>query len=103
MLFIALLLRPLVLLTEVPGVLMTRILADDVIIVGYGPGHLAELLKAFDTMLIFVNDLGSKVSISKSFLFSTDADHRKYLANFWWKALGCMVKVVTTFATWAPT
>ena len=44
MLFIAILLRPLILLTKQPGVIVTRILADDILLMGFGEGHVIAFI-----------------------------------------------------------
>ncbi len=94
MLFIAILLRPIVLFTDLPGKIFARILADDVLLIGLGTGHLPQFLEAFNNMLQFIQDMGSIVSIRKSFLFSTELETRVFLKDFWWKAVDAKIGVV---------
>ena len=95
MLFIAILLRPIILLTEVPGTIMARILADDVLIMGMGSNHVPVFTQAYDKLLTFIEDMGSKVSIKKSYLFSTDADIRQFLKDFQWRTIKAKVGVIS--------
>ena len=68
MLIIAILLRPAILLLEIPGKLLMRILADDVIMVGLGHDNIKLFVGSYKRLLTFILDLGSKVSVDKSFL-----------------------------------
>ena len=48
MMIIALLLRPVIAICSLPGKVICRILADDLIIVGYGEAHLEPLIQQVD-------------------------------------------------------
>ena len=94
MLFIAFMLRPLILLTEVPGIIVARILADDVLLTAMGDNHMEHFIKAYSTMLEFLQDMGAKVSIKKSYLFSTEPRFRNFLKDFQWPHINCKINVV---------
>ena len=95
MMIIALILRPIILLTQVPGQLVTRILADDLIIAVIGDHHL--VLDKFAIAMRYISDLGSKVSLKKSLLFSTVADFRNHLRNYHWPVVGGCMRVLMDF------
>ena len=70
MMIFALLLRPMILLSRAPGHIIARLLADDLIIVGIGEGHVEIFTDKFNVAMQYVEDLGSRISPKKSFLFS---------------------------------
>ncbi|MDP7068883.1 MAG: reverse transcriptase domain-containing protein, partial [Candidatus Peribacteraceae bacterium] len=79
MLFIAFLLRPIILLTEVPGTVITRILADDILLTAMGQEHIQAFANSFGLMLGFLHDMGSIISAKKSYLFSTEVHLKQFL------------------------
>ena len=80
---VALLLRPLLILTACPGKVITRILADDLLIVGLGDGHLADFVIAYSKALRFISDMGSKVAAQRTpALFAAAL----MLSWAWWSA-----------------
>ena len=97
MLFMAILMRPLVILTEVPGKVIMRILADDVILVGIGHEYILLFTLKFHILLQYIIDMGSLISTGKSFLFSNDNPVRKWLRNYHWDIIGSSIKVVNNF------
>ena len=94
MLFIAFMLRPLILVTEIPGIIIARILADDVLLTAMGDNHMEHFVKAYSTMLEFIQDMGAIVSIKKSYLFSTEPRFRTFLKDFQWPHINCKINVV---------
>ena len=97
MLFMAILMRPLVILTEVPGKIIMRVLADDVILVGIGQECILLFTQKYQILLQFILDMGSLISTGKSFLFSNDNPVRKWLRNYHWNAIDSVIKVVSNF------
>ena len=97
MMFIALLLRPLLLLVQSSGILVLRILADDILLLAFGEHHLPDFVSGFEQIAIFLSDMGSRLSPHKSFLFSSTTGGRDYLGRYVWDFVGGTIKVVQNF------
>ena len=97
MLIMAILMRPLVILIEVLGRILMRVLADDVILVGIGHECILLFTQKFQIMMQFILDMGSLISTGKSFLFSNDNPVRSWLHNYHWAAVDNTIKVVNNF------
>ena len=62
-----------------------RVLADDLLINTYGPGHRARIVKTVEQSIKYFEDIGAKVAENKCFTFASDALTRNYLKNFKWR------------------
>ncbi len=97
MLILAILMRPIILLTDVPGKILMRVLADDVILVGLGAHNILEFCRRFTILITYIIDMGSVISIKKSFLFSSNDTTRDWLRNYFWEPIKENIRVVTNF------
>ncbi len=93
MLFIAVMFRPWLVMVDAMGV-AGRILADDIMIIGFGKQGHDVFQKAYDATHEFFIDIGAKVSTSKCYTFASHPDTRKWLAAHIWQHLNSTVKVV---------
>ncbi len=97
MMFIAILLRPIILIYRIPGVLVMRILADDILLLGFGSEHLPSFIEKFEAISSFLQHMGSRVSAKKSFLFSSTSDGRDFLKRYVWDFVGTTLRLVQDF------
>ena len=95
MMLIALLLR--ILICRIPGVLVLRILADDILLLGFGSEHLPVFIEKFESISSFLQHMGSRVSAKKSFLFSSTSDGRDFLKRYVWDFVGTTLRLVHDF------
>ena len=94
MMIIALMLRPWIIMTRATNTIAPRVLADDLLLLGIGEGHIGAFHVAFNNTLEYMQDMGAKISPTKSYIFSNDASIRKWFSTFRWKALGVVIPVV---------
>ena len=97
MMIIALLLRGMVSFCSIPQKLACRLLADDFIIVGMGQDHVEALATKFEAAATYIKDMGARVAIKKSFVFSSDAVVRQFLQCFRWDFAHGPLHVLTNF------
>ena len=55
-------------------------------------GQWQRLKRSGEASHVFLQDLGSKVSVAKSVLFSSSAHTRKIMRIYHWKTLGCRIQ-----------
>ena len=94
MLIIALMMRPWILLCNIDGLINARVLADDLLLLGVGTGHLQPFVTAFSRTHEFLHDMGARISADKSFVFSNDSGIRCWLKKHWWPHLRTTIDVV---------
>ena len=83
MMFIALMMRPWLIIMQSQNI-KPRTLADDLLILAYGPNHRADLINATQATRDYLADMGAKVATSKSILFASTEQTRLYLKKFVW-------------------
>ena len=93
MLFIAAMFRPWLMLMNTIGI-VGRILADDVMIIGFGNQGHQVFQDAYDNTHEYFADIGAKVSTKKCYTYASHADTRRWLADHTWKHLKDKVQVV---------
>ena len=84
MTFIALELRPWMMLVERTGA-KARALADDMLILAFGDDSAHKLKDALDLTHSFLIDIGAKIAAHKSTTFSTCEKMRAFLRRKIWK------------------
>ena len=72
------------LIKEVPGTIVMRILADDVPLMGMGLDHFNPFVKAYGQLFEYIQDMGSHISAKKSYLFSTGEHVRQFMEDYIW-------------------
>ena len=93
MLFIAAMFRPWLVLMQTMHV-VGRILADDIMILGFGEQGHNQFQEAYDATHLYFCDLGAKISTKKCYAFASHSTTRNWLANHTWQHLNAKVKVV---------
>ena len=93
MIFIALLLRPWSLQISEFGAI-ARTLADDLLVLVSGHRVLSVFTHVFHLTMVHLHDLGGKIAPTKSKIFATLADHRRWLQTYMWPALNTNIDVV---------
>ena len=70
-----------------------RVLADDLLVVAYGDRHERSFRDAFSATHKYLTDMGAKVSVSKSQVFSRNRVARRRLREHRWPHLGQTIKL----------
>ena len=78
MMFVALLMRPWIIMMRNANVFAT-LLADDVLIISVGSRMVGRFAKALDRTHEYLMDMGSRVAPSKSYTFSNSTLAREWL------------------------
>ena len=96
MMIVALLLRPWICMIKTLRVI-TKVLADDVMIVAKGKRMLASFANALGATHTYMQDMGSRIAPSKSFNFASTAKARVWLRETWWTQVNTHIEVVEDF------
>ena len=96
MMMIALLLRPWVHVVKKVGA-TPKVLADDILVVASGNRCTAVYASALDLTHQYMEDIGAKVSIKKSFNFASHKAARKWLGTTVWPTLKSQIAVLSNF------
>ena len=72
-----------------------RGLADDLTVVAIGPGHERRSRDAYATTISYLFHLGAKPAPNKCFTFSSCAETRFRLSDYYWQGLQAKVRVTT--------
>ena len=94
MMIIALMMRPWLCLVTLSNIIQPRVLADDLMLLGIGEGHLNAFYHAFSDTHLYMQDLGAKIAPEKSLLFSNDGAIRRWISEVHWIHLGTSIPVV---------
>ena len=93
MMFTALLLRPWVGLMKTCNAI-PRVLADDLLILNIGRGHLEAFTKALNATHEFLYDMGARVASNKSYNFSNNKGTRTWLRTHIWTKIEATISVI---------
>ena len=97
MMYVALIMRPWIILMRcIPGV-QAFILADDVLILATGKGMIGSVAEAVDKTHAYLHSMGAKVAPDKSYNFASTAEGKKWLEQTWWEGIQAKIQVVQDF------
>ncbi len=96
MMFVALLMRPWIIMMRNANVFAT-LLADDVLIISVGSRMVGRFAKALDRTHEYLMDMGSRVAPSKSYNFSNSTLAREWLHQTLWPHINTQIDVVKNF------
>ena len=97
MTFVALTMRPWIIIMRSVGMVKAYILADNLLVVARGTHMVAKPAKAIRQTHQYLADMGSKVAADKSFMFATTKTARDWFKDTWWETLHASIPVVPDF------
>ena len=71
-----------------------RVLADDILLIAAGNGHLGTIVKGIEATFQYLNDIGAKAAPAKSYAFSSSATAREWLRTHKWKAINATIETI---------
>ena len=97
MMFVALIMKPwIVIMRCIPGV-KAFILADDVLVLATGAEMIGRVAEAIDKTHAYLHAMGAKVAPGKSYNFASTIAGKKWLEQTWWEGIQAKIQVVQDF------
>ena len=97
MMYVALIMRPwIILMRVIPGI-QVFILADDVLILATGKTMIGQLAEAINRTHQYLHEMGAKVAPDKSYNFASTVEGKKWLQQTWWEGIQAKIDVVQDF------
>ena len=88
MMFIALIMRPWVVMMQVQHNIRPSVLVDDIMLLANGEAMLGSFVAAMDATHAYLLDMGAKLAPNKSFNFASAPAAMDFLAKLEWAHLG---------------